>query len=99
MFQGLSPESQGQNLALTALCVPHSLDSGMSAEKGRGGTVSPLRRSELHAEGLGFIWECKPMYDGRGDFTPARVPGPRAATSRLPYAAEVMSPGVQGCMV
>ena len=22
------PESQGQNLALTVLCVPHSLDSG-----------------------------------------------------------------------
>ena len=27
-FEGLSPESQGQNLALTALEVPHSLDSG-----------------------------------------------------------------------
>ena len=28
MFQGLSPESQGKNLALTVLCVPYSLDKG-----------------------------------------------------------------------
>ena len=27
-IQGLSPESQGQNLALTVLHVPYSLDSG-----------------------------------------------------------------------
>ena len=26
-FQGLLPQSQGQNLALTVLCVPYSLDS------------------------------------------------------------------------
>jgi len=28
-FQGLLPESQGHNLALTVLCVPYSLDSGL----------------------------------------------------------------------
>ena len=28
-FQGLSPESQGQNLALTVVYVPYSLDSGL----------------------------------------------------------------------
>ena len=28
--QGLHPESQGQNLALTALCVPYSLDGSCS---------------------------------------------------------------------
>jgi hypothetical protein len=27
MFQGLSPESQGKNLAVAVLYVPHSLDS------------------------------------------------------------------------
>ena len=26
--EGLAPESQGWNLALTVLCVPYSLDSG-----------------------------------------------------------------------
>ena len=30
-FEGLLPESQGQNLALTVLCVPYSLDSGSDA--------------------------------------------------------------------
>ena len=28
-FEGLSPERQGQNLALTVLCVPCSLDGGL----------------------------------------------------------------------
>jgi len=30
MFQGLLPEIQGQDLALTVLYVPHSLGSGNS---------------------------------------------------------------------
>ena len=30
MFGGLLPESHGQNLALTVLHVPYSLDSGIS---------------------------------------------------------------------
>ena len=29
LAEGCLPESQGQNLALNALCVPHSLDSGI----------------------------------------------------------------------
>ena len=32
MFQCLFPQSQGQNLALTVLYVPHSLDSGSRAK-------------------------------------------------------------------
>jgi len=34
-FQGLLPGSQGRNLALTVLCVPHSLDSGGAPRRGR----------------------------------------------------------------
>jgi len=34
-FQGLLPESQGHNLALTALCVPSSLDSKKATEDPR----------------------------------------------------------------
>ena len=33
--QGLSPGSQDQNLALTVLCVPHSLDSSSSVSPGQ----------------------------------------------------------------
>ena len=32
IFQGLQPESQGKSLALTVLCVPHSLDSGSTQD-------------------------------------------------------------------
>jgi hypothetical protein len=35
--KGLLPESQGQNLALTVLFVPHSLDSGSGLEFGDSG--------------------------------------------------------------
>jgi len=40
LFQGLLPESQGQNVALTVLYVPYSLDSGTLI-----GTVLNLRTS------------------------------------------------------
>jgi len=34
MFCGLLPESQGQNLAVTVIYVPYSLDSGMGLTSG-----------------------------------------------------------------
>ena len=43
MFQRLLPESQSQNLALTLLCVPYSLDSGPPEHE----TQTPETRAPL----------------------------------------------------
>jgi len=39
-FQRFYPESQGQNLALTVLCVPYSLDSGDAGGRGLAGLLA-----------------------------------------------------------
>ena len=53
-FQGLSPESQGQNLALTVLFVPYSLDSA-GAAGGSGGVASPEHAACSFSEKKRFI--------------------------------------------
>jgi hypothetical protein len=47
-FGGLCPDSQGQNLAVTVLCVPYSLDSGLSSPPTPGGQAgTPITDSHL----------------------------------------------------
>ena len=56
IFQGLLPERQGRNLALTVLHVPHSLDRGgmgiqyVSAHPG----WSSLRHNQIHYAIIGY---------------------------------------------
>ena len=42
IFQGLSPGRKGQNLALTVLCAPYSLDNGVSRAPRCGSHVKTL---------------------------------------------------------
>ena len=44
-FQGLLPERQGQNLAMTVLYVPHSLDNGRRKSLCHGGRDQPSHRT------------------------------------------------------
>ena len=45
LIQVLSPGSQGQNLALTVLCVPNSLDSGIAVHTATRGLNEQLKPS------------------------------------------------------
>jgi len=52
--EGFLPESQGQNLALTFLCVPYSLDLGLVVDCPLGvGGVSDVFCLRLQALGFG----------------------------------------------
>ena len=56
MFQSLSPESQGRDLALTALYVPYSLDSST------GVVVDDCRRSPCRTEVLDVLESFQLVY-------------------------------------
>ena len=44
VYKGLLPESQGQNMALTVLYVPYSLDIGMEASDTGGESTWPVAK-------------------------------------------------------
>ena len=53
-FSGPLPESSGQDLALTVLYVPSSLDSGCACEMGIGGLELRVQGSGFRVQGSGF---------------------------------------------
>ena len=55
MFQGRPPGRQGQDLTLTVLYVPHSLDNGLE-----GAGVGGFREGESSVEG---VMQLRPSSD------------------------------------